>query len=347
MSINFSVLHGGYLTDLLAQPGAVARTVSALRTQPRLPLRALACERIILTGMGSSLHALYPLQLRLIRSGRTAVMVETAELIHSQASLLDSRSLLVAVSQSGRSAETVRLLDLVDSLSSQPFTLGVTNTEDSPLARRSDAVVMMQAGPEFSVSCKTYLATLAALDWLGGALVGDDLPGLLEGLEGTAEQVQRYLDHWSDHVTQLTGDILGLHHLFLTGRGASLAAVGTGALILKESTRFHAEGMSTPAFRHGPLEMVDEGLFAMVFAGEPSTAELNRKLVGDIEDAGGRAAFVSESGEPGVFRLPAIAPRLRPLVEILPVQMLSLALAAEAGREPGRFHRATKVTVVA
>ncbi len=347
MPVDLSVLQGAYLSDLLVQPTAVADTVAALRTLGALPLRALACERIVLTGMGSSLHAQHPLQLRLIASGRVALMVETAELIHTQSQLLDNRTLVVAVSQSGRSAEIVQLLDLVDSCVSRPFVVGVTNTDDSPLARRSDSVVLMQAGAEFSVSCKTYLATLVALEWLGGALCGDDLAAILGELDCAAPAVEAYLKEWPRHVWQLTGDLVDLHHLFLTGRGASLAAVGTGALILKESTRFHAEGMSAPAFRHGPLEMVGAGLFALVFAGEAATAPLNRALVRDIRAAGGRAALVSDDAPAGVFRLPSVPARLRPVCEMLPVQMLSLALAAMAGREPGRFERATKVTVVA
>jgi glucosamine--fructose-6-phosphate aminotransferase (isomerizing) len=347
MSVDLSILEGAYLRDLLAQPQAVADTVAALRTLAPLPARALACERIVLTGMGSSLHAQHPLQLRLNRAGRTALMVETAELVHAQPALLDARTLVIAVSQSGRSAETVQLLNLIDTLSSRPVVIGVTNTADSPLATRPDFVVPLRAGPEFSVSCKTYLSTLVALEWLGGALCGDPIGEILAELELAAPSVANYLADWRAHAAHLATEFTGLRHLFLTGRGASLAAVGTGALILKESTRFHAEGMSSPAFRHGPLEMVSPGLYAVVFAGDAATFALNEALVRDIRAAGGRAALVGENAPPGPFRLPALPARLRVVAEMLPVQMLSLALAALAGREPGRFERATKITIVA
>jgi glucosamine--fructose-6-phosphate aminotransferase (isomerizing) len=267
--------------------------------------------------------------------------------VHAQSALLDAHTLVVAVSQSGRSAETVQLLDLIATCASRPFVVGVTNTADSPLATRADVVVPMQAGTEFSVSCKTYLATLVALEWLGGAICGDDLAALGRELEHAAPAVQAYLDSWDGHVVQVAAELADLQHLFLAGRGGSLAATGTGALILKESTRFHAEGMSAPAFRHGPLEMVGPGLFALVFAGDSATVGLNRALVRDIVAAGGHAVLVGEEALPGVFRLPRVPARLRPVVEMLPVQMISLALAALAGREPGRFERATKVTIVA
>lgn len=347
MPLYLSVLEGSYLRDLLAQPGALADTVAGLRSQPSLPPQVDAYERIVLTGMGSSLHAQHPLQLRLLRGGRTAFLVETAELIHAQSSLLDERTLIVAVSQSGRSAETVQLLDLVANLAKRPFVIGVTNTPDSPLARRADVVVALHAGPEFSVSCKTYLATLAALEWLGAALGGEELDGVLRELDHAAPAVESYLGGWRIHVAQLADQLSQLRHFFLLGRGVSLATAHTGGLILKESTHFHAEGMSCPAFRHGPLEMISLGLFAVVFSGARETAALNAALVRDIRAAGGRAASVGEDSDLNACRLPAASERLRPVLEMLPVQMISLALAALAGREPGRFERATKVTTVA
>lgn len=347
MSVNLSLLEGAYLRDLLAQPQAVADTVTGLHSLPPLPSRALAGQRIVLTGIGSSFHALYPLQLRLVRAGHTAFMVETAELVHSQSNLLDERTLVVAVSQSGRSAEIGQLLNLIEARGARPFVVGVTNTPDSPLALCADIVVPLRAGPEFSVSCKTYLSTLVSLEWLGGALCGDNLAGVIKELELAAPIVEEYLGQWRAHVAQLTVEFAQLRHLFLLGRGASLAAVGTGALILKESTRFHAEGMSSPAFRHGPLEMVSAGFYAVVFAGDGATAALNAALVRDIRSAGGRTTLVGDCSDLSAFRLPTTPPRLLPVVEMLPVQMLSLALAALAEREPGRFERATKITVVA
>lgn len=347
MSINLSVLEGAYQRDLLAQPKALADTVAGLQSLPPLPERARTCPQIVLTGIGSSLHALYPLKLRLARAGRAALMVETGELVHALSAILDGDTLIVAVSQSGRSVEMMQLLELIGKQTKRPFLVGVTNSIDSPLATRSDTVVPLAAGPEYSVSCKTYLSTLVALEWLGGALCRDDLGPIIAELEQAAPLVQDYLANWRAHVTQLASEFGQLRHLFLLGRGVSLAAVGTGALIIKESTRFHAEGMSCPAFRHGPLEMVTPGLYALVFSGDPATEELNKTLARDIRSAGGRAAIVGEDAELSAFHLPSAPARLRSILEMLPVQMLTLAIAALAGREPGRFERATKITVVA
>jgi glucosamine--fructose-6-phosphate aminotransferase (isomerizing) len=103
--------------------------------------------------------------------------------------------------------------------------------------------------------------------------------------------------------------------------------------------------MSSAAFRHGPFEMLKEGIFVGVFAGDRKTRELNERLVKDIGGTAASAVLFTDDAA-GVCRLPKVSEALRPLVEILPVQMMTLALAALAEREAGKFERATKVTAV-
>ena len=160
--------------------------------------------------------------------------------------------------------------------------IAVTNTPDSPLARRSNAVVLTRAGEEFSVSCKTYVSALLALKFLGDQLCGVPCVRTKRELQGVVRPVTHYLAHWKDHVQSMLPRLAGVRQLFLVGRGPSLAAVGTGALILKESTQFPSEGLSSAAFRHGPYEMVGPETFVMIFAGDAKTRELNERLRQDI-----------------------------------------------------------------
>jgi glucosamine--fructose-6-phosphate aminotransferase (isomerizing) len=113
---------------------------------------------------------------------------------------------------------------------------------------------------------------------------------------------------------------------------------------VKESVRLHAEGMSGAAFRHGPLEMVDGETFAVVFAGAKPTRALQARLRDDIRQAGGKTGWVVEDGAPGAWNLPETPAAVRPMLEILPVQMMTLALAAQTGIEAGRFARVSKIT---
>lgn len=346
MLTDLSILEGEYLRDLLDQPRAVADTVTQLPELPKLRELAEAiegnnCQRIVLTGMGASFHALHPLYLRLIGQGASAVMVETSELVHCMPELLNSRSLLIAVSQSGNSVEMIRLLER---RSPSSCLIGITNTPDSALSQRADVTILTHAGQEFSVSCKTYVATLLALEWVGDSLSRNDLSATRSEMEQAAPAVQSYLAHWKEHVRSLCAELASTRFLFLTGRGSSLAAVGTGGLIIKESARFPAEGMSSAAFRHGPFEMLNANVFVLVFAGDAQMAELNGALVRDICRLDGRAALVSSDAQPHAFRLPMVPGRIRAVVEILPAQMISLALALLAGQEPGRFGLISKVT---
>jgi len=343
---DFSVIEGAYLRDILDQPRALEETRAGLEVSEALHrlasrLREGQFKTVVLTGMGSSFHALHPLNLELIDHGFTSLMMETSELLHYQNRLFDPKTLIVAVSQSGQSAEVVRLLEMNRGKSS---VIAVTNTPASPLAEQADATIVSRAGEEFSVSCKTYLAALMALQWLGDVVCQRDLNRTRRELESASPAVRHYLAHWKEYVQDLAQMLAGVRHLFLVGRGSSLAAVGTGALTIKESDHFHAEGMSSAAFRHGPFEMLSDETFVLIFAGADKTRDLNQSLFEDIREKGGRAELIGEGAASPSCLLPSAPPSIHSIVEILPVQMVTLALAAQVGREPGRFELASKVT---
>jgi glucosamine--fructose-6-phosphate aminotransferase (isomerizing) len=123
-----------------------------------------------------------------------------------------------------------------------------------------------------------------------------------------------------------------------------LSAVGTGALIIKEAARVHAEGMSSAAFRHGPIEMLRPDILIAVYRGDNRTQELNHRLVRDLIARGAHCYEIGTEAALPALRLAACAPALRPILEILPVQMMTLALASLAGREAGYFEQASKIT---
>lgn len=339
-----TILRGPYFNDLLAQPGALLDTCAGLWARSAPAVRAWGYRRVVLTGMGSSLHALYPLHLRLWAAGVAVQWIETAELLALDGGA-DGDALLVAVSQSGESAEIVQLL-----AAGRRFghVVGVTNTDGSTLARQADTLVPLRAGTESTVSCKTYVATLGALHWLGAVLLDESPVTALGEASALAPAMRDYLENVEANVAALADWVSEVDSVFVVGRGVSLATAGTGGLILKESTRRHAEGMSAAAFRHGPLEMIGPRVLVLVLAGDARSEQLNRRLAADIVSGGGRAAVLSDHAATApVFQLPPAPEPLLPLVEILPVQMLSLALAARDGREAGRFQHATKITIVA
>ncbi len=341
MLLEANVIEGAYVRDILEQPDALRRTLAGLEITPLLQrIAAGQYRRIVLTGMGSSLFALYPLYLHLIANGHPALWAETAELIHYLEPVLDESTLVIAVSQSGESAEVVRLTAL---LSGRCRMIGVCNNPNSRLAKCADAVVPLQAGAESAVSCKTYVSTLLALRWLGAVLTAEPLAPICQLLAESTPAVRRYLADWRQHVADIGSVLEPIRQIFITGRGPSLATAQTGGLILKESTRSAAEGMSSAAFRHGPFELLSRQTLVVVMAGDSRSEALNRKLATDVRQAGGTAALVAKDTS-APWKIPDVPDAVKPIVEILPVQMLSLALAARSGTEAGKFALATKIT---
>ena len=346
MTDDLEVIEGQYLRDILDQPTALENTLHGLDDTKSLQdlarrLNHGKFQRIVLTGMGSSFHALHPLQLELIDHGFTALMVETSELVHYNKRFFDPSTLIVAVSQSGQSVEMLRMVEMNRKRSA---VIAVTNTKDSPLAKHATGALFTHSGEEFSVSCKTYVTALMALKYLADILCERDLRRTHRELKKAAPAVASYLADWKEHVRCLAANLKSVRHLFFVGRGASLAAVGTGALIVKEADHFHAEGMSSAAFRHGPLEMVGQETLVLVFSGDARTRDLNHRLVSDIQQQGGRAELVGEGTTLKYFKLAEHSAAVRPILEILPVHMITIALSAIAGREAGKFVVATKVT---
>ena len=344
----YRIIEGEYLRDILDQPRALEATIEGLSAPDSLAaiagqLKQGILKRVVLTGMGSSFHALYPLHLLLASRGCATLWAETSELIHYLPQLLDPATLIIAVSQSGRSAEIVSLLE---KNAGRARIIAVTNTAESPLGTGADAVMLTNAGEEFSVSCKTYVTALVVLSQVGALLGYADPRPLPSELEQAAPAAATYLSSWRDHVLALAAALDNVQDLFFVGRGISLAAVGTGALITKESSHYHAEGMSSAAFRHGPLEMVSEKTFVGVFSGAETTLGLNAKLVEDIRRKGGRAELIGAEAQQPSLRIPAVPESVIPILEILPVEMITLALAAQTGREAGRFSFASKVTTI-
>lgn len=341
------VIKGPYFDDLMAQPEALKATLAWLGDGDKWAAASdlfmnRPPRRIVLTGMGASLHALHPLNLALIQAGFSPVMMETAELVHYGLGLCDAQTLVILVSQSGYSAEALSLLKH----RRHARVLGITNTDDSPLALESDLSLITRAGPEFSVSCKTYVTGMLVLQWLGEICAGGSERDTLARLSPAQSLVEQYLRDWRDHVDVLGEKLQDCRHLFLTGRGGSLAAANAGALIIKESSHVHAEGMSSAAFRHGPLEMLRDDMATFVFNGDNRTRDLNQRLVRELSAEHLNCDGIGRDARSGALRIADRDPLLLPILEFLPVEMMTLALAGLSSREAGTFERASKITAI-
>jgi len=344
-----------FLAEIAGQPDALRRAAAALNEA--LPtLEAVSAEiakagGVVLTGMGSSYDACFPAVNELATRGVLALHVDTAELVHFRSHVLRPSTVLVIVSQSGRSAEVVRLAESLTERADPPTVLSITNGLDNPLAERTHLRLDTQAGLESGPSTMTFAASLAHLAAVAGVLAGDPVVRAIErahmASERAAASIQGIIDRAEPIADRMSRAVRECESVAVLGRGPARAAAEMGALTLKESGVM-AEAFSTAAFRHGPFELAGPKLAAIVVATEAETRPLDLRLAEDLTGAGAAVIVITgdDDAPAGALAVP-VGPTDRAMgsaVSIVPIQLLARTLASERGRDPGVYLRATKVT---
>ncbi len=366
-----------FLRQIEEQPRRLRELLVSL-ARPAHPLRSeafaklAAGRRVLFTGMGSSLYACYPARLKL-----AAACWETAELIHFAGGAIGEETLVVAVSQSGETAEILALLDRLPPR--QPL-VAVTNVPESTLGRRAEVTLSLQAQRSRHASSQTYVNSVALLLALARVVGRQPLDPLLEAARVAADSLEDLLTR--SFQTSAPGACgppkvmknarpvrrasarAGLQprfrqvvfqpsdvtvdpasHLVFLARGPSLAAAGQAALMFHEVAARGAAAMSAPAFRHGPLEMAGPGLHAVVFEPYGPTTPLVEDLAVELEGFGAKVTRIADQRyDRGDFRHPPVDEDLAPLVNIAPAQALAHRAAVQQGRDPGAFRQTQPVT---
>ena len=344
-----------FLAEIAGQPDALRRAAAALDDQ-RPALTGLAdavagADAVVITGMGSSYDACFPAVNELAGRGILALHVDTAELVHFRSHILRPRTVLVVVSQSGRSAEIVRLAESLAGRPDPPTVLSITNGLDNDLAERSRLRLDTRVGPETGPSTMTFAASMAHLAAVAVVLAGDPAAAGVEraGVAAgrAAASIEAILDRGEAVAERMAEMVRGRETVAVLGRGPARAAAEMGALTLKESGVM-AEAFATAAFRHGPFELAGPSLAAIVVATESETRQLDLRLAEDLVGAAAAVAVISSDDDapPGTLPVP-IGPTDRALgsaVAVVPIQLLARLLASEHGRDPGVYLRASKVT---
>lgn len=337
-----------YILDILDQPNSLKTALEQFDPAPLAPFGAAVSsndyDRIVITGMGGSLYASYPVWLTLANAGLPVHWVDTAEMIHHTPGLVTPKTLLWIVSQSGRSAEIISAIDF-GRITKPAALIATVNDLESPLAKAAQAIVPINAGSEHTVSTRTYVNTLAVGQLAALALLGKATETARDELMQTASAMETYLADWEYHVQQI-GQAIGFPKRLATlGRGASLASAYTGALILGEASKYMATPYQAGEFRHGPLELATPDLTALIFAGPQETRELNMHLLQDLRGYQVNAFWVGSEENEWQIAIPNVPVIGMPLMEILPLQMLTIHFAGQIGVDPGHFFRTGKITL--
>ena len=343
-----------YIIDILSQPNALQTTLDRFDAASLTPLAAAIqrgdFDRILLTGMGASLYASYPAWLTLAAAGLPAMWIDTAELIHHVSGIVTPRTLLWLSSQSRKSAEIISALDF-ERIRHPAALLATVNDLDSPLAKATEtfdglsARLPIHTMVEKTVSTRTYTNTLAIDQLAALALLGRDIETACSSLEQTVTIMEGYLSSWESRVTKLGEQIGFPKRLAILGRGPSMASVYAGTLILGEAAKFLAAPYQAAEFRHGPMELANPDLTVLLFAGPAETRDLNLRLLDDLRGYNVNAFWIGSESNEWQIELPEVPAIGLPLMEILPIQLLSIHFARQIDVEPGHFFRTGKITL--
>jgi glucosamine--fructose-6-phosphate aminotransferase (isomerizing) len=350
---------GGYrhfmLKEIHEQPEAARNTilahVNADRTGPALhdlgfvPERLCTVRRVHLVACGTSWHACLVGKFYIETVARVATEVDYASEYRYRSPLIDADTLVIGVSQSGETADTLAALELARSAGAMVAT--VCNVRGSSCWRLADAAMLTQAGPEIGVaSTKAFTTQLVSLLLLAATLAealgrtegaGEHAVQQLLRLPAALEATLQRTDHACQRATEMV--TRGDDSLFL-GRGLLYPIALEGALKLKEISYLHAEGYPAGEMKHGPIALVSEQFPVIGVA--PATASRD-KVLGNLMEVRARGATVLAVAEESsrdvvevadlVLPVPAAHELLQPIVCVLPLQLLAYHTAVELGKD--------------
>jgi glucosamine--fructose-6-phosphate aminotransferase (isomerizing) len=305
-------------------------------------------KQIVLSGMGTLLHACYPLADFLASRGTAAPIVETSELLHFRTNLLSPDTTVVLVSRSGENIETTKLLPILRERYCK--VIGVVNAPESNLAREATHTVLVNNLPDQLVSIQSYTGSLAALALLGAAFAGELEGSVKTDLEKAVSALAHCLPDWFRFSGSWPGFFAHGVPVYILGRGPSLASAQVGAFLFQEVAKMPAVAMSAAQFRHGAVEVVNDRFRGVVLGSQRATTSLEAALAEQLVQMEGGIRWIGPApGRPGVVPLcdwPADIPdRFAHLFDIIPLQMAAYHTAQWQGFTAGQHKFGGPVTL--
>ncbi|WP_256639990.1 glutamine--fructose-6-phosphate transaminase (isomerizing) [Streptomyces murinus] len=346
------------LKEIAEQPKAVADTLlgridpSGSLTLDELritPADLRQIDKVVIVACGTAFHAGLIAKYAIEHWTRIPCEVELASEFRYRDPILGGRSLVIAISQSGETMDTLMALRHAREQGSK--VLAICNTNGSTIPRESDAVLYTHAGPEVAVaSTKAFLTQLVAcylvalyLCQVRGTKWGDEIQAVIKDLSKISEEVERVLETM-EPVRALARTLAGKDTVLFLGRHVGYPVALEGALKLKELAYMHAEGFAAGELKHGPIALVEEDMPVVVVVPSPRNRSLlHDKIVSNIQEIrarGARTIVIAEEGDEAVvpyadhlIRIPATPTLLQPVVATVPLQVFACELAAARGNE--------------
>jgi len=352
-----TIERGGYahfmLKEIMEQPESVRNTLRGrlLEEEGTAKLGGLnlsdedllQVNRIVITACGTSWHAGLIGEYMMEELARIPTEVEYASEFRYRNPIVDDRTLVVGISQSGETADTLAALREAKRRGAR--TLGLVNVVGSTIAREVEGGIYLHAGPEIGVaSTKAFTSQIAALALLTLKIGRLRALSILQGREVVRalarlpDLVRQVLEKAPSEVEAIAERLLRAGNVLYLGRGYNFPVALEGALKLKEISYIHAEGYAAAEMKHGPIALIDD-LMPVVFVA-PKDA-VYQKIVSNVEEVkarGGRVIAVVTEGDTGLAKLadhrlevPETLDLLTPILTVLPLQLLAYYIAVRRG----------------
>jgi glucosamine--fructose-6-phosphate aminotransferase (isomerizing) len=343
------------MKEIFEQPAAIRDTLAGHFVDGRVVLDEQRIsdedlrqvEKVFVVACGSAYHSGLLAKYAIEHWVRLPVEIEVASEFRYRDPVLDKQTLVVAVSQSGETADTLEAVRHAKSQGAR--VLAVCNTNGSQIPRESDAVLYTHAGPEIGVaSTKAFLAQIAANYIVGLALAQargtkypDEIEDIFDQLEAIPAKIEKTLE-LKDRIHGLAEQLGPIRTMLFLGRHVGYPVALEGALKLKELAYIHAEGFPAGELKHGPIALIEEDLPVVVVVPSAQGREiLHSKIVTNIQEIRARGAktiVIAEEGDESVkpyanflLEIPASGTLLQPLLSTVPLQFLSAEIARQCG----------------
>ena len=346
---------GGYehfmLKEIMEQPRALKATIEPRIREGRIQLEGFALtkeelqgiRRVVITACGSAYHAGCVGRYVMEELTRIPVEVDIASELRYRHPIIDEHTLVIVISQSGETADTIAALKECKNLGAR--TLAVVNVVGSTVAKLAHSVLYTWAGPEIAVATtKGYTTQLAVLTLLAVYMAGElgrldetRYARLVEGIAALPERSQRAID-LNRRMETLAQKYHSTDSLFFIGRNLDYAVAMEASLKLKEISYIHSEAYAAGELKHGTIALIDQGRLVVALACHTALFDKLMSNVKEVKARGARVLGVVQEGEHRIFAeaddallVPQTDPLLLPIPEIIPLQLFAYYVAKAKG----------------
>ncbi len=328
--------------DILKQPAQLAGSLKHMLGAGKPALEEAAAlmrgrRPVVIAGIGASWHAGMAMQGELLASGFPAQLIDASELLHS--AQVPESATVVLLSRSGKSTEIVQLIDKCRTKSAK--IISVTNQPDSPVAQGSDIVLNTSTQFDHAVSVTTYSAIALAGVLLATVATGRPVGPLDDELAQPLQEAGAAIPAWRKAIEMSNWLDDGSGSTYFLARGSSLASCHEARLLWEEAAKGPATALTAGGFRHGPQEIVREGMRAGIWLDAEQMRSQDLDLARDLRKLGARVLLIGQGIEQSdadcVLCLPAIPARWQFLIDIIPIQIAAERMARVRGEDPDSF----------